>query len=241
VQLLKSISILHALLAAVLAAVVASGPHAWAQSAPGSPSSEAGVFAIRANGNSIGTERFQIRQSDADWEATGELRLQVPGGPQVSETSTLRLGPNWKPARYERRQVTPRKGTLTAEFAPEGTLLTSNTEAGSQDQLFLLPADALVVLDTNFFHHYALLLRQFDTARTGTQSFNVFVPQEATPSIIRVILVGQETLPIQGAPVALQHFRVATEDIQLEIWTTDRREIQRIEIPQANLEIVRQP
>ena len=199
------------------------------------------MFVIRSNGSNVGTERFQIQRTDAGWEATGELQLQVPGGPQVSETNVLRMTADWKPARYERRQQAPQKGVLTAEFTPDGTLLTSNTPAGSVEQIFLLPADALVVLDTNFFHHYALLLRQFDTARTGTQSFNVFVPQEATPSIIRVTLVGPETLPVQGTPVALQHFRAATEDIQLEIWTTDRREIQRIEIPQANLEIVRQP
>ena len=240
-QLLMSSRIILSALAAVLASVLASGPQVSAQTAPGAPSSEAGVFLIRSNGTEIGSERFQIRQTDAGWEATGELRLQVPGGPQVSETSTLRLGANWKPARYERRQQAPQKGTLTAEFSAEGTLLSSNTEAGAQEQIFLLPADALVVLDTNFFHQYAVLLRQFDTARTGTQSFNVFVPQEATPSIIRVTLIGPETLTIQGAPVELQHFRATTEDIQLEIWATGRREIQRIEIPQANLEIARQP
>jgi hypothetical protein len=238
-------------LAAVLAAVLASGPQlsaAQARSgAPASPagsgpaSSETGVFEIRSNGTAIGSERFQIRQTDAGWEAAGELQLQVPGGSKVSETSLLRVDRDWKPARYERRQQAPQTGSLTAEFSPEGTLLSANTGAGSQEQIFLLPEEGLVVLDTNFFHQYAVLLRQFDTARAGTQSFNVFVPQEATPSILRVTLVGPETLAVQGAPLELQHFRAATEDIQLEIWTTVRREIQRIEIPQANLEIVRQP
>ena len=228
--------------AAVLAALLTAGPQvSAAQTAPGAPATEAGVFGIRSNGTNIGTERFQIRQTDAGWEATGELQLQVPGGPKVSETSSLGMDAKWKPARYERRQQAPQKGSLTAEFHTEGTLLKSDTPAGAQEQIFLLPETGLVVLDTNFFHHYAVLLRQFDTARTGTQSFNVFVPQEATPSIIRVTLVGRETLTIQGAPVELQHFRATTEDIQLEIWATDRREIQRIEIPQAKLEIARQP
>jgi hypothetical protein len=130
---------------------------------------------------------------------------------------------------------------LTAQFTPEGTMLSSTTEAGGQEQIFLLPDQGLVVLDTNFFHHYALLLRQYDATRAGRQSFNVFVPQEATPSIINVALIGREQLAVQGSPVELNHFQAATEDIQLEIWATDLREIQRIEIPQANLEIVRQP
>ena len=241
-------SLLTTALAAVLAAAVAAGPQVSAAQtgpgAPGSPSSEAGVFVIRSSGTSIGSERFQIRQTDAGWEATGELQLQVPGGPKISETSSLRMNAEWNPTRYERRQQAPQKGSLTAEFSPEGTLLTASTEAGAQEQIFLLPDDTLVVLDTNFFHHFAVLLRKFDTDRTGTQAFNVFVPQEATPSIIRLILVGPETLAVPGAPGAqmeLLHFRATTEDIQIEIWTTDRREIQRIEIPQANLEIVRQP
>jgi hypothetical protein len=232
------------LLAALLVAVLLSGQQVLAQTDPaasGSPSPEAGVFSIRSNGTVIGTERFQIRQTDAGWEATGELQLQVPGGPRVSETNSLRMGGDWKPARYERLQQAPQKGSLTAEFTPDGTLLTASTEAGAQEQIFLLPDDALVVLDTNFFHHFAVLLRQFDTARSGTQAFNVFVPQEATPSIIRVNLVGPETLAVQGAPMELLHFRATTEDIQIDIWATDRREIQRIKIPQANLEIARQP
>ncbi len=36
-------------------------------------------------------------------------------------------------------------------------------------------------------------------------------------------------------------FSGAVEDIHLGTWTTGQREIQRIEIPQGNLEIVRQP
>ena len=239
-QLLKSSWITITLLAAGLAAVLAPEVSA-AQTVAGAPGAEAGVFAIRSNGTAIGSERFQIRQTDAGWEATGELQLQLPGGPKVSETSSLRMDRDWKPTRYERRQLAPQKGSLTAEFKPEGTLLSSNTAAGSQEQIFLLPKDGLVILDTNFFHQYAALLRQFDTSRTGTQSFNVFVPQEATPAIIRVALVGRETLTVRGAPVELQHFRATTEDIQIEIWATDRREIQRIEIPQAKIEITRQP
>jgi len=235
VQLLKPSSILLALLAAVL---TWGGRFAAAQSAP---AEERGAFVIRSNGRSIGNERFQIRQTAAGWEATGELQLDVPGAPRVSESSLLRANADWKPASYERRQQAPQKGTLTAEFGADGTLLSSTTEAGKQEQVFQLPEEGVVVLDTNFFHQYGLLLRRFDMARTGTQSFNVFVPQEATPSLIRVTLVGQETLPVQGTPVALRHFRATTEDVQIEIWTTERREIQRIEIPQANLEIVRQP
>jgi len=227
-------AVLVVLLGTVLAGQAES---AAAQTAP---ATESGVFLIRAGGRNIGTERFQIRQVATGWEATGELQLEVSGGTRVTETCTLRLDAAWKPASYQREQQSPRKGTLTADFRPEGTRLTAKTDTDSQEQIFLLPERELVVLDTNFFHQYGLLLRQYDVARPGPQNFHVFVPQEATPSTISVVLLGKETLAINGASAELNHFQASTEDIKIEIWATDQREIRRIEIPQATLEIVRQ-
>ena len=204
------------------------------------PAAESGVFLIRSGGRNIGSERFQIRQIAAGWEATGELQLEVPGGQRVTEICSLRVDANWKPTVYQREQQSPKKGSLTADFRPEGTLLTAKAGAETQEQIFLLPDRNLVVLDTNFFHHYGLLLRQYDTGRPGPQNFNVFVPQEATPSTISLVLLGKETLGTDGAPLELNHFQASTEDIKIEIWATDQRESRRIEIPQATIEIVRQ-
>ena len=234
-QLLKSNWIVCFVLALTLAGWAGVSAAQTASEAP-----ESGVFAIRANGSALGNERFQIRRNGSGWEVAGELQLQIPGGPKVSETSTLRMDAEWRPASYERRQQSPQKGTLTVAFSPEGSRLSSSTDAGSQDQIYLLPKE-VVVLDTNFFHQYSVLLRQFNMEQAGLQRFNVFVPQEATPSLISLTLVARETLPVGGTPVELLHFRAATEDIQLEIWATEQRQIQRIEIPQAKLEIVRQP
>ena len=203
-------------------------------------SSEDGVFLIRSGDRRIGTERFLIRRVSSGWEAAGELQLEVPGAPRVSETSTLRTDGKWKPTSYERQQQTPKKGNLTVEFAAAGTKLLSKTEAGTQEQIFLLPDHDLVVLDTNLFHQYILLLRQYDAARSGPQNFNVFVPQEATPAMISVTLLGKENLRINDTTLELNHFQAATEDIKIEIWATPEGEIQRLEIPQARLEIVRQ-
>jgi hypothetical protein len=225
---------------AVLFALLVLAGRTEVAAAQTAPASESGVFLIRTGGRSIGTERFQIRQIAMGWEATGELQLEVPGGARVTETCTLRVDAAWKPVSYQREQQSPRKGTLTAEFRPEGTLLTAKTDAASQEQIFVLPERELVVLDTNFFHQYGLLLRQYDAARPGPQNFHVFVPQEATPSTISVVLLGRETLAINGAPAELNHFQASTEDIKIEIWATEQREIRRIEIPQATLEIVRQ-
>ena len=152
----------------------------------------------------------------------------------------MRTDGKWKPTFYERQQQSPKKGNLTVEFGAVETKLMSKTEAGSEEQIFYLPDHDLVILDTNFFHQYALLLRQYDASRPGPQNFSVFVPQEATPAMISLTLVGKDNLRINEATLELDHFQAATEDIKIEIWATPEGEIQRIEIPQAKLEIVRQ-
>ena len=203
-------------------------------------STESGIFLIRSGDRRIGTERFLIRRVSSGWEAQGELQLDLPGGARASETSSLRTDGRWKPTFYERQQQSPKKGNLTVEFRAVETKLMSKTEAGTEEQIFYLPDHDLVILDTNFFHQYALLLRQYDASRPGPQNFSVFVPQEATPAMISLTRVGKDNLRINDAPLELDHFQAATEDIKIEIWATPEGEIQRIEIPQARLEIVRQ-
>ena len=124
------------------------------------PGTESGVFVIRSSGRRIGTERFLIRRSASGVEAEGELDLDPPDGSRVSETCTLKLDGKLKPTSYERQQQTPKKGTLTVQFGATETRLLSIVGSETQEQIFLLPDHDLVVLDTNFFQHYKLLLRQ---------------------------------------------------------------------------------
>lgn len=219
---------------------IALGSEAGPAAAQTGPNTESGVFLIRSGDRRIGTERFLIRRVSSGWEAQGELQLDLPGGARTSETSFLRTDGKWKPTSYERQQQSPKKGNLTVEFRAVETKLLSKTDTGTQEQIFYLPDHDLVVLDTNFFHQYALLLRQYDASRSGPQNFSVFVPQEATPAMINLTRIGKENLRINDVPLELDHFQAATEDIKIEIWATEEGEIQRLEIPQARLEIVRQ-
>ncbi len=201
---------------------------------------ERATFSILSEGRKIGTEKFEIAPVASGWEATGEIQLELPGGPRVTETSSLRLDPNFQPTSYERRQKSPKPGSVSVQFGKTETTLTSTTEAGTETQVFFLPGSPLAVLDTNFFHHYALWLRQYDPARSGPQHFNVFVPQEATPGTISLELQGLEKQTVGKISVELNHFRAVTEDVKIEIWATPEGAIYRLSIPQANLEIIRE-
>ena len=209
-------------------------------SAQNAPATESGEFSILSGNRPIGIEKFKINPVSSGLEATGELQLDVPGSPRLLENCSLKLDAKMRPSSYQRQQRSPNKGAVTAQFGSPETKLTSKTDAGSADRTFYLPEDHLVVLDTNFFHHYGILLRQFDPTQAGPQRFNVFVPQEATPGTISLEFLEKDTQVIGKTQRVLNHFRAATEEVNMEIWATQEGEIYRISIPQAKLEIVRQ-
>jgi hypothetical protein len=201
--------------------------------------SDSGLLQILAKGNRVGTERFQIRSTANGWEASGELQLDAPGT-KMSEANTLRLDTALMPVSYRRDQKAPLAATLEVAFGGRAeTTLTSNAGEEPLEQAFYLPENDLAVLDTNFFHHYALLLLHYDRAAGGPQPFNVFIPQEALPGTVTVTFVASEPAP--GRPdIQFDHFRATSEEVEIDIWTTPQGALQRIAIPAAGLEVVRQ-
>ena len=202
--------------------------------------SDSGVFSILAAQHQVGTEKFKITPIASGLEATGEIQLDMPGVPKSTETCFLRLDSNLRPTSYERQQKSPKKGTLIAQFGSPESKLSAKTETGSDERIFYLPDKHLVVLDTNFFHHYAILIHQYDSIQSGVQQFNVFVPQEATPGTISLELKGKENQSTGKTTQELNHFEAVTDQVKIGIWATPAGEIYRISIPQANLEVVRQ-
>ena len=222
------------LLAAIFLAAAAASP---AQSSEIAKVSETGVFAILSAQRRVGTEKFRIAFNSSGAEVTGELDLDAPS--KVSETCSLKLDSNLRPVSYERVQKSPKKGSIAAEFGPQQSRLVSKTAEGTGEELFYFH-EQLVVLDTNFFHHYAILLRQYKAEQGGVQQFNVFVPQEATPGTISLELKGQENQTVGKTARELNHFQAVTDQVQIDIWAAPDGQIYRIAIPQANLEVVRQ-
>jgi hypothetical protein len=210
-----------------------------ARAAQAPKSAESGVFVIMADQQRVGVEKFRIAFTASGIEAAGDLDIQSPDGGKVSETCILKLDTNFRPLSYQRDQKSPKKGTIAVEFGAKQSRLVSKTDKGSGEELFFFP-ESLAVLDTNFFHHYALLLREYKPEQAGPQQFNVFVPQEATPGTIVLELQGKESQTIGKNTLELNHFQASTEQIKIDIWAAPDGQIYRMAIPQAKLEIVRQ-
>jgi hypothetical protein len=224
-----------------LAAIAMGWPDSTAARAAGdSAPPDSGVLVILSQGRKVGTERFKIASSASGVEATGELDVEMPGSPKTSETSTLKLDPKLRPLSYVRQQRSPKKGSVNVDFGSPETTVTTSVEGANDERIFYLAADRLAVLDTNFFHHYALLVRQYDSIKNGSQLFNVFVPQEATPATISLEFVAVESVTVGKTARKLNHFAAQTDETKIDLWAGPDGEIYRMSIPQANLEILRQ-
>jgi hypothetical protein len=210
---------------ALLALVALAGARARAQNF-----SDSGTFEIRAEGKVVGTEKFKITRSGSNWDSTAELALQM-GDAESDETAALRLNSSMRPEEYLRSQKSPNIASLAVRFGEKETSLVATSGKESAERIFYLQPGFLIILDTNFFHHYTFLLRQYTRSQGGEQPFNVFIPQEALPGTVNLTLVSQ-----QG-----EHdlWKVSTDELELEIVASDNGAIQKISIPSAGVEVVR--
>lgn len=215
---------LLALLLLVSCPLIPAGPEPAA--------TDRGVFHIVANGREIGIERFEIGPVPQGVRATAELQIQIEGVGKMTETATLLLRGGIEPIQYERIQKSPKRGSATVEFGPEkATAHYKMDGGGTRDMEFYVPQN-VVVLDTNFFHHYTFLVRQYDFIRGGPQHINVLIPQEASPGLVR--------LEYTGAEQGLRKLTATTDAMEIVIWTNDAGQIMKLSAPEAKVEVTRE-
>jgi len=191
-----------------------------------------GVFRIQSDGQPIGTERFEITPSGDGLRVTGELNLNVSGVGRMTETSTLALRGGVEPVNYERVQKSPKRQSILVTFdGKKADAQYRTAEAGNQQIEFFVPRD-VVVLDTNFFHHYTFLVRRYDFLTGGRQHVNILIPQEATPGMI--------SLEYAGADQSLRKLVARTDELEIEIWADEAGRVMKLNVPAAKVEVVRE-
>ena len=177
------------LLAGILACSVATS----GQEPPGNPRlvnvDDEGVFVISLAGRPVGTERFKIHSSPGKVEAQGEIRLHIEQNGKtmgVQSSPDLVLDSQLRPVTYTWNQKGPQSSRLEVDFSGKLARVRYKTISGNEDNRdFELPPD-VVVLDDNVVHHYQLIIARYQAMGGGKQTFRVFVPQEALPSLLTV-------------------------------------------------------
>ena len=196
------------------------------------PLKDKGVLRIYSNGQEVGVERFKIVPRAEGVQATAELQIKVEGVGRMKETATLVLRNGIDPIRYKRIQKSPKRGSAVINFGPEkATARYKTTEGGTQLMEYFLPKN-VVILDTNFFHHYTFLVRQYDFLKGGTQHMDVLVPQETAPGMVRVEHAGDDQ--------SLRKLVVKTGQVEIQIWADAAGRLMKLTVPAANIEVLRE-
>jgi hypothetical protein len=216
------------------------------QETPGNPRlvnvDDEGVFVVSLAGRPVGTERFKIHSSPGKVEAQGEIRLQLErNGKTVGVQSfpDLVLDPQLRPVTYTWNQKGPQSSRLEVDFSGKLAKVRYKTVSGNEDNRdFALPAD-VVVLDDNVVHHYQLIIARYQAMGGGKQTFPVFVPQEALPSLLTVEDMGNAATGIAGVTANLRHLVITTDVTHVDLWVDDQQHLERVSVPEAQLEAIR--
>ena len=234
------------LLPPLLAGILACSVATLGQETPGNPRlvnvDDEGVFVISLGGRPVGTERFKIHSSQGKVEAQGEIRLHLEqNGKTVGVQSfpDLVLDPQLRPVTYTWNQKGPQSSRLEVDFSGKLARVRYMTISGNEDDRdFELPPD-VVVLDDNVVHHYQLIIARYQAMGGGKQTFRIFVPQEALPSLLTVEDMGNAATTIDGVTANLRHLLITTDVTHIDLWVDDQQHIERVSVPEAQLEAIR--
>jgi hypothetical protein len=234
------------LLLPLLAGILAWSVATLGQETPANPPlvnvDDEGVFVISLAGRPVGTERFKIHSSLGKVEARGEIRLNLEqNGKTVGVQSfpDLVLDPQLRPVTYTWNQKGPQSSRLDADFRGKLAKVRYETISGNEDNRdFALPPDVMV-LDDNVVHHYQLIIARYQALGGGKQTFPVFVPQEALPSLLTVEDMGNAATGIAGVTANLRHIVITTDVTHVDLWVDDQQHLERVSVPEAQLEAIR--
>ena len=233
-------------LALLLSGILACHLASTGQEAPANPPpmrvDDEGVFIISLAGRPVGSETFKIHSARGQIEAQGEVRLHIEqNGKRVNVESfpDLVLDPQLHPLTYTWNQKGSQSSRLEVDFRGKPARVRYKTVSGGEDDRdFELPLD-VVVLDDNVVHHYQLIMARFQAMGGGKQTFPVFVPQEALPSLLTVEDLGSAATTIAGATANLRHLVITTDVTSIDLWVDDQQRIERVSVPVAQLEAIR--
>jgi hypothetical protein len=201
-------------------------------------SPDKGKLVIHLNGETIGSEQFELTQSGNNWLAKGTTELKVPGTTAATSVSgTLMLQADGAPISYEWTSHADKTNGAHVVFSNGTAKITLQMQGArpfEQDLSFNAPV--IAVLDNNLYHQYALLAKLYDWSKRGTQAFPVLIPQDLTPGTISVEATGSTTLDGKS----YEGLRVTTSDLEVLLLLDSVHRLMRLEVPSAKVSVVRQ-
>lgn len=225
--------------ATILTALLFLGAVAVLNAAPAATSlaPQKGKFRDVVNGKDVGAEEFEISANANGWLAHGSASVKPPKGPESHITSQLQLRSDGSPTHYEWTTVTgSKKANASVDFENGTATIRSQINGGQPfTQQFFFKTPLIAVLDDNLYHQYAILADLYDWSQKGVQTFSVLIPQELTPGTVTVEALDPEN----SGGKTLDRLRVRSQDLEIILYLDGNR-LERVSVPSANAEIVRE-
>ena len=201
-------------------------------------SPDKGKLVIQLNGETIGSEQFELMQTGNNWLAKGTTELKVPGTTAATSVSgTLMLQPDGAPISYDWTSHADKTNGAHVDFSNGTAKITLQMQGArpfEQDLSFNVPV--IAVLDNNLYDQYALLAKLYDWSKRGAQTFPVLIPQDLTPGTISVEASGSTTQDGKS----YEGLRVTTADLEVLLLLDSNHRLMRLEVPSAKVSVVRQ-
>jgi hypothetical protein len=195
-----------------------------------------GKLRIRINGQVAGSEDFEIAPSGSEWIARGSTDAKPAQGASTRIMGALRLTRTGAPISYEWSTQGAKKASANIAFQDLTATIELHLEgAKPYTQQFTFPNPPIAVLDNNMYHQYAVLAHLYDWQKKGPQIVSVLVPQSMTPGSVTV----EPFASSSAGNSSLQALSVKTEDLEVDVFL-DAGKLQRIAVPSAGAEIVRE-
>ncbi len=209
------------------AAAVAAQP---AQPASFGNITDHGTLKIVAASQVVGTETFSIEPAGDGFRMRGESKVKMPNGADASESSVINLSRDLTILSYTRVKKSPTRASIQVEMLAGHARAHYITPEGPKDFEYMLEPSA-IILDTNFFHHYVLLIARYDATKGGAQHVQVLIPQETTPGMVLLEYLGKDD--------GHDKWSAKTDALTLEIWT-DGAKLFKLSAPAAKVEVIRE-
>ena len=176
---------------------------------------EKGQFNILQDGKKIGTEQYSITKAQEGYRVEGRTTIG-----DLSISSKMDLDEKLVPTFYE---YTNSQGTIRVKVMGSLGEVESIIKGETSSVDFRFPERG-IILDTNFFHHFLILLYR---VQMGEPGFSVFIPQTMALGSVSVQASGSGT------------FNLDAGGVKLEAATDGDGRLMRLVVPDAKVVIER--
>jgi hypothetical protein len=182
---------------------------------------ETGRFTIYQDGKKIGTEDFTITPRGGGYVVEGHTVISGPNQ-NADLLSHMELNEELKPTLY---QFTSPVGSVRLKIDSPISQLEYSFQGDKQTDDVRFPADG-VIIDSNFFHHYAILLYRIGGKSIST-TVSAFAPQELHLGPMKVQSAGNNI------------YEIDTGNLKVTATTDKDGRLIRLTVPDAKVVVER--